>query len=182
MARAQGKTTAAVGGERRGTDKRADINRMAARLERLPAQRKALRAAMAQFGDDFDAAVWERAFNSTDEDAINSVYTVTGGYQALVNNTTELVKTGAKLAELKPVEGMQGAVALIEAVQRDGGITRRQADTFIELYRTRSRLQHASPDIDADEIHRQVRLLRKHLPGFIKSFTEWLAGRGVTVA
>jgi uncharacterized protein YutE (UPF0331/DUF86 family) len=158
-----------------------DVNRMAARLARLPAQRRALHVAMSQFGDDFDLDAWEQAFTSADEEAINAVYTVTGGYQALINNTIELVKTGTKLVGVEPVSGMPGASGLIEAVQRDGGISRQQATTFIELYRTRNRLQHASLNIDADEVHRQVRLLRKHLPKFIKSFTDWLASRGVTL-
>jgi hypothetical protein len=51
---------------------------------------------MRQFGEDFDATVWEGAFSSPDPDDINRVFTVTGGYMALLNNTVEAVRVGAK--------------------------------------------------------------------------------------
>lgn len=56
--------------------------------------------------------------------------------------------------------GMPGVPGIIDAVRADGGFTSGQAETFIELYRTRNRLQHSSPDIHADELHRQVRRAR----------------------
>jgi len=73
----------------------AELNRLNTKLERLSAQSKALRKAMRQFGGNFDATVWAAAFNSPDSDDINRVYTVTGGYLALVNNTAEAVRAGA---------------------------------------------------------------------------------------
>jgi hypothetical protein len=157
----------------------AELNRLSAKLERLSAQSKALRKAMRQFGEKFDATAWTAAFNSPDSDDINRVYTVTGGYLALVNNTAEAVRAGAKLTGIKPALGTHGVPGIIEAIRADGGLTRQQADTFAELYRTRNQLQHASPDIQADVVHRQVRLLLGHLPRFVKSYIAWLAKRGV---
>ncbi len=134
---------------------------------------------MRQFGEDFDVGVWEDAFASADPDDINRVFTVTGGYMALLNNTVEAVRVGAKLAGVKPAEGMLGTSGLIEAIRIDGGFTDQQAQTFIELYRTRNGLQHSSPGIQADEVHRQVRLLLRHLPRFVESYLSWLEGRGI---
>lgn len=151
----------------------ADLDRIDSKLERLAAQRTALRRAMAQF-DDFDAKAWTKAFDSPDPDDINRVFTVTGGYLALVNNAAEAIKAGVKLAGLKPTPGMSGVPAIIDAVRADGGFTRRQAETFTELYRTRNRLQHSSPDIQADEVHRQVRRLLRHLPRLVESHLTWL--------
>jgi hypothetical protein len=152
----------------------AELNRLSAKLERLSAQSKALRKAMLQFGENFDATVWTVAFRSPESDDINRVYTVTGGFLALVNNTAEAVRAGAKLTGTKPTVNMHGIPGIIDAIRADGGFTAHQAETFMELYRTRNQLQHASPDIQADTVHRQVRLLLGHLPRFIKSYIAWL--------
>lgn len=152
----------------------AELDRVDAKLERLAGQRKALRRAVEQFGDGFDANVWTEAFNSPDPDDINRVFTVTGGHLALVNNTAEAITAGAKLTGMKSTPGMPGVSGIIDAIRADGGFTSRQAETFTELYRTRNRLQHSSPDIEADEVHRQVRLLLRHLPRLVESCLAWL--------
>ncbi len=152
----------------------AELDRLGAKLERHSAQRRALRRAMDQFGRDFDARAWTKAFDSPDPDDINRVFTVTGGYLALVNNTAEAVRAGARLTGLRSTPGMPGVPGIIDAIRADGGFTSRQAETFTELYRTRNRLQHSSPDIQADEVHRQVRLLLRHLPRLVKSYLAWL--------
>jgi uncharacterized protein YutE (UPF0331/DUF86 family) len=69
---------------------------------------------------------------------------------------------------------MPGAPGIIDAIRADGGFTGRQAETFTALYRTRNRLQHSSPDIQADEVNRQVRVLIRHLPRFVGSYVAWL--------
>ena len=152
----------------------AELDRIAAKLERLAAQRNALRRAMEQFGDGFDAKAWAAAYISPGPDDINRVFAVTGGYLALVNNTAEAIRAAAKLIGLKPTSGMSGVSGIVDAIRADGGFTSVQAETFTDLYRTRNRLQHSSPDIEADEVHRQVRLLLRHLPGLIKSYLGWL--------
>jgi len=155
------------------------LDRVGSRLERLSAQRKALRKAMREFGHEFDAKAWSDAFVSPEPDDINRVFAVTGGYLALINNTVEAIKAGAKLAGTKPTMGLPGASGLIDAIRLDGGFSDRQAETFIELYRTRNRLQHSSPDIEADEVHRQVNLLLRHLPRLVKSYIAWLQKHGI---
>jgi hypothetical protein len=158
----------------------AELDRMNSKLERLGAQRKALRKAINQFGEDFDAKTWSDAFDSSDADDINRVFMVTGGYLALVNNTAEAIKTGSELIGLQPKPSL-GLSGILDAIRVDGGFTDQQAKTFIELYRTRNRLQHASPDMQADELHTQVRLLLNHLPRFVKSYIAWLAMHGIQV-
>jgi hypothetical protein len=159
----------------------AQLDRLSAKLERLSAQRRALRKAMSQFGGDFDAKAWKQAFDSPDPDDINRVFAVTGGYLALVNNTAEAIRAGAKLTGLKSTAGLPGVPGMIDAIRGDGGFTNRQAETFTELYRTRNRLQHSSPDIQADEIQKQVRRLLRHLPRFVESYLAWLERRGVQI-
>lgn len=157
----------------------ADLDRIDSKLERLAAQRRALRHAMREFGEDFDAKIWSDAFVSPEWEDINRVLAVTGGYLALVNNVAEAVKAAARLIGTKPTTGSPGIAGLIDAVRADGGFSSRQAETFVELYRTRNRLQHASPDIEADEVHRQVRILLRHLPRLVKSLLGWLESHGI---
>jgi hypothetical protein len=157
----------------------AELDRVDARLERLSAQRKALRRAMDQFGDDFEVKTWTKAFNSHDPDDINRVFAVTGGYLALVNNTAEAIRAGTKLADLKSTPSMPGVPGIIDAIRTDGGFTSAQATTFTALYRTRNHLQHSSPDIQADEVYRQIRVLLRHLPGLVESYVAWLEKQGV---
>jgi hypothetical protein len=173
-------TAEGTGGNGGGDPRTAELDRIDAKLERLATQRKALRRALEQFGGDFDARTWTAAFESPDPDDINRVFTVTGGYLALVNNTAEAIRAGAKLAGLKPMPDTPGLPGVVAALCADGGITNTQAATFTELCRTRNRLQHSSPDIEADELHRQVRLLLRHLPGLIKSYVAWLEAHDVT--
>lgn len=169
---------AASTGER-DSARAAELDRIGARLERLSAQRTALRRAMREFGGNFDAKAWTEAFDSPDPDDINRVFTVTGGYLALINNTAEAIKAGAKLASLKSTPERPGVPGIVDAIRVDGGFTPGQAETFTELYRTRNRLQHASADVQADEVHRQVRLLLRHLPRFVESYMAWLGGHGI---
>jgi hypothetical protein len=64
-----GRKTGIVGDESAGDEgdpRTAELDRVSAKLERLSAQRKALRQAMGQFGDDFDAKAWTKAFDSPD--------------------------------------------------------------------------------------------------------------------
>ena len=182
MARTEDDPGAAEASTRRKDDddaRAAELDRINSKLQRLSAQRRALRKAMGLFGENFDARVWAESFASPDPDEINRVFAVTGGYLALLNNTVEAVRMGAKLAGLKPAEGTLGASGLIEAIRIDGGFSDRQAQTFIELYRTRNGLQHDSPGIEADEVHRQVRLLLRHLPRFVESYVKWLEGHDI---
>lgn len=155
------------------------LNRLSAKLERLSTQRQALRKAVLQFGENFDIKTWTDAFDSSDIDDINRVYTVTGGYLALINNMAEAVRVGAKLTGTKPSEGSHGLPGLIETIRAGGGFSDQQAETFTELYRTRNHLQHASPDVQADEVHRQVHLLLGHLPRLLRSYLRWLKQHGL---
>jgi hypothetical protein len=49
-----------------------------------------------------------------------------------------------------------------------------------ELYILEGRLEHASPDVDAEEVRDHVERLRHDLPGLIESIHTWLKSYGVT--
>jgi hypothetical protein len=66
------------------------------------------------------------------------------------------------------------AVTAVTGLFEDGGLTANQATVLLRLYRTRNELQHASVDVEADQIHDDIVLLQKTLGRFAKSYVEWL--------
>jgi uncharacterized protein YutE (UPF0331/DUF86 family) len=154
-------------------------SRIRRRLARTPAQRQALQIAVARYADEdgqFELGRWTEAFESSHPETINHVVEVTGGYQMLVNHLVEMLRAGAKLVGLAPAPS---GPELIAAVYEDGGLSPNQAEVLIRLYRTRNRLQHASPDIQADEVHEQVTVLLRTLPRLMSSFATWMSRHDV---
>lgn len=180
MGQARGGRSAAQSSSRRARDE----SRIRQRLTRMSAQRRALQLAVARYADEegrFELARWTEAFESSEPKIINQVVEVTGGYQMLVSHLAEMLRTGAKLAGLEVVRGeyAPSGPALIAAVREDGCLTQKQADALTELYRTRNRLQHASPDIQADEVYEQVTLLLRAVPRLLTSFVTWMSRHDV---
>jgi hypothetical protein len=153
--------------------------RILERFKRLAPQRDALVVALEPFRDgegSFDRAAWARAFASDDAKAIVAVTAVTGLFEGLVNHLIEMLHVASRLAGLQLTGGADkpAGPALIEAVRDDGGLSANQATVLVRLYRTRNELQHASLDVQADQIHDDVVLLQKTLGRFAKSYVEWL--------
>jgi hypothetical protein len=48
-----------------------------------------------------------------------------------------------------------------------------------EIYVLEGRLEHASPDVDAEEVRAAVERLRQALPGLIDSTHTWLRRHGI---
>jgi hypothetical protein len=49
-----------------------------------------------------------------------------------------------------------------------------------ESYVLEGRLEHASPDVDAEEVREHVERLREELPDLIESIHTWLKSYGIT--
>jgi hypothetical protein len=165
---------------RGGRPRNGDMARIRTRFKRLGPQQRALIVAIRPFNDDqgrFDRGKWEAAFASDDPETIHQVVGVTGTFERLVNHLNGMLDAGARLARL-PVTGGQGAPstpAVIHAVRDDGGLTANQAEILIRLNRTRNSLQHASFDVQADEMHADTELLLKTLKRLVTSYVKWLA-------
>ncbi len=72
------------------------------------------------------------------------------------------------------------AEQVFDAVQSDGGLTGEQATLLNDSYVLEGRLEHASPDVDAEEVREQVERFRAELPGLIESIHTWLKSYGIT--
>jgi len=143
--------------------------------------RKALDLAIEEsFGGELDPAEWRAAFDSVEPRDANRTMVVTGDHSAVLNAYVEILKAsaGARLIGLLPYRRPH-ASQVFEAVVADDGLTEAQATLLKELYVLEGRLEHASPDVDAEEVRAAVERLRQALPGLIESTRTWLRRHGV---
>jgi hypothetical protein len=142
---------------------------------------KALDLAIEQdFDGVLDPAEWRRAFESAEPRDANRTMVVTGDYSAVLNAYVEVLRTsaGSRLLGLLP-HRRPHAEQVFKAVAADGGLTADQASLLNQLYVLEGRLEHASPDVDADEVRVAVQRLRDALPELIESVRAWLDRHGV---
>ena len=160
---------------------KAEEARLARFFKSINKHRAALDFAIDQiFDGELDPPGWRQAFDSTDpSDTIRTVV-VTGSYSALVNAYVEILKAaaGSRLIGLLPHRRPR-AEQVFDAVQSDGGLTHEQVSLLNESYVLEGRLEHASPDVDAEEVREHVERLREQLPGLIKSIHTWLKSYGI---
>jgi hypothetical protein len=158
---------------------RVQMARLAHRVESLVDHLTGVDQAVVMFGsEELEAEAWRTVFDSHDPLDIVARNGLTGCYSTFVNNYIELLKTGAYLAGLTPHK-RGNAKDTIELALQDGVITQEQAEHLHELFVFEGRLQHASPDIDADEVRDTVEMLRAVAGGLIKSAAQWLERSGV---
>lgn len=161
---------------------RVQTARLVRRIESLELHRTGLEQVVESLGGrELDHEAWQRVFDSHDPPDVVARNGLTGCYSAVVNNYIELLKTGAYLTGLTP-HRRDHAKDAIDAVCEDGGITENQAKRLHELFVFEGRLQHASPDVDADEILEAVGLLRAEATSLINAATQWLGRRGIELA
>lgn len=127
-----------------------------------------------------DPGSWAHAFLSNDPDDIVARNGLTGCYSALVNGYIELVKTGIYLAGLTPHKKSRAKDA-IDLLHESGGVTEWQSEHLHVLFVFEGRVEHASPDISADEVREAVELLRRIVGELISSAVQWLGSNGVAV-
>jgi uncharacterized protein YutE (UPF0331/DUF86 family) len=159
----------------------AEQARLARFLQTINKHRKALDLAIEEnFGEGLDPAEWRSAFESAEPHDANRTMVVTGDHSAVLNAYVEILKAsaGSRLIGLLPHRRPHAEQAF-EALVADGGLTEDQAALLNELYVLEGRLEHASPDVDAEEVRDAVERLRQALPGLIESARTWLRRHGV---
>ena len=159
----------------------AEQARLARFFEAINKHRKALDLAIEEsFGGELDRAEWRAAFESIEPRDANRTMVVTGDHSAALNAYVEILKASAssRLIGLLP-HRRPHASQVFEALVADNGLSKEQAALLNELYVLEGRLEHASPDVDAEEVRAAVERLRQALPGLIKSAHSWLHRHGV---
>jgi hypothetical protein len=143
--------------------------------------RKALDLAIEQnFDGELDSTEWRKAFESPEPHDANRTMVVTGDHSAILNAYVEILRAsaGSRLLGLLP-HRRPHADQVIDAVRADGGLTKERAALMNELYVLEGRLEHASPDVEAEEVRQAVERLRAALPELIGDLRSWLSGHGV---
>lgn len=159
----------------------AEQARLARFFVAIDKHRKALDLAIDEsFGGRLDPAAWRSAFDSTDPHDANRTMVITGDHSAILNAYVEVLKTsaGTRLLGLLP-HRRPHADQVFGAIAADRGLTREQAALLNELYVLEGRLEHASPDVDAEEVRDAVERLRQALPKLIESTSAWLSRHGI---
>jgi len=159
----------------------AEQARLARFFESINKHRKALDLAIEEnFDGGLDPAEWQQAFDSSEPHDANRTMVVTGDHSAVLNAYVEILRAsaGARLVALLP-HRRPHANQVFEALVADGGLTKGQAALLNELYVLEGRLEHASPDVGAEEVRDAIEKLRQALPGLIESTRTWLHRHGV---
>lgn len=159
----------------------AEQARLARFFETIAKHRKALDLAIAEnFGGSLGPGEWRTAFESAEPHDANRTMVVTGDHSAILNAYVEILKAsaGSRLVGLLPYRRPHAEQGF-EALVGDEGLDKDQAALLNELYVLEGRLEHASPDVDAEEVRDAVERLRTALPGLVDSARTWLGRHGV---
>lgn len=155
---------------------RVEQARLARFFETIAKHRRALELAIEDnFGGRLDAMEWRAAFESGEPHDANRTMVVTGDHSAVLNAYVEILRAsaGSRLLGLLP-HRRPHAEQVFAAIAADGGLDSRQTALLNAIYVLEGRLEHASPDVDADEIRDAIERFRKALPGLIESTYAWL--------
>jgi hypothetical protein len=142
---------------------------------------KALDLAIAEnFDGALDPIEWRNAFDSSEPGDANRTMVVTGDHSAILNALAEILKAsaGTRLIGLLPHRRPHAGQAF-DALVADGGLARKHGSLLNEIYVLEGRLEHASPDVDAEEVRNAIERLRKELPSLIESIDAWLRRHSV---
>lgn len=159
----------------------AEKDRLAAYFQSMAKHRRALEFAIDEsFEGALDEQDWRDAFDGDDPRHALRTMAVTGSHSAILNAYVEVLKasTGSRLIGLLPHRRPHAEQAF-EAIRKDGGLTGDQVVLLNRLYVLEGRLEHASPDVEAEEVRQAVVDLRGALPKFVESTRDWLARHGI---
>lgn len=159
----------------------AETARLARFFETIAKHRRALDLAISEnFEGSLEPAQWRIAFESPEPHDANRTMVVTGDHSAMLNAYVEILKAsaGSRLIGLVP-HRRPHAEQVFDVVANDGGITTKQAALLNEVYILEGRLEHASPDVDSDDVRDAVEKFRSALPALIETTRDWLHRYGI---
>ncbi len=155
--------------------------RLARFIETIGKHSKALDLAIEEnFGGRLDPDEWRAAFESAAPPDANRTMVVTGDHSAVLNAYVEILKAsaGSRLLGLVPHRRPR-ADQVFEALVADDCLDKAQAGLLNEIYVLEGRLEHASPDVDAEEVREAIERFRDALPRLIGGTHAWLRRHGV---
>jgi uncharacterized protein YutE (UPF0331/DUF86 family) len=141
---------------------------------------RALRAAMAQFGENFDRGAFGAAYDSEDPDELNQVKAVERGVDQLYNYVVELAAFGLELAEVRGREDEANARRDLDALRRIGVLSAERVARLHRLRELRRLLVHEYATATAEQIHEAAWIVAEEFSAVYSAYGEWIK-RGFAV-
>jgi uncharacterized protein YutE (UPF0331/DUF86 family) len=135
---------------------------------------RALDAATAEFGEDFDLAAFEAAFRSEDPDELNHVKAIERGVDQLYNYLADLAALGLELAGERRAGDDTNARRDLDALARLRVLSRERVDRLQRVRELRRLLVHEYATSTAAEVHEAAQILIRELPPFNRAYAEWI--------
>jgi uncharacterized protein YutE (UPF0331/DUF86 family) len=134
----------------------------------------ALRAAMAEFGDDFDLNSFRDAYASEDPVELNRVKAVERGVDQLYNYIAELAAFGLELADLRGRRVETNARRDLDALRAAGVLSGALTNRLQRLRELRRMLVHEYATATAEQVHESARLVANNFLAFYNAYREWI--------
>lgn len=135
----------------------------------------ALRAAMAEFGEDFDLPVFQAAYDSEDPVELNRVKAVERGVDQLYGYIAELAAFGLELAGIRERQDATNARLDLDALARAGVIGPERTRRLQRLRELRRQLVHEYATATAEQVHEAARIIAAEFAPFYDAYREWIA-------
>ncbi len=135
----------------------------------------ALRAAMAEFGEDFDLDAFQRAFDADDPTALNHVNAVERGVDKLYNTIAELTAFGLELAGVRPRNADLNARRDLANLRRIGVLGPERARRLDRLRELRRLLVHEYATATAEQVHEAALIVADEFVPFYDAYRTWIA-------
>lgn len=134
----------------------------------------ALRAAMTQFGEDFDLDAFQAAFASEDPGPLNHAKAVERGVDQLYNYIAELAALGLELAELRPRHADTNARRDLDALRENSVLSAELVKRLQRLRELRRLLVHEYATATAEQVHESARIVSEAFPLFYNAYLKWI--------
>ncbi|HEY5195188.1 MAG TPA: HepT-like ribonuclease domain-containing protein [Solirubrobacteraceae bacterium] len=134
----------------------------------------ALRAAMAEFGDDFDLEAFGKAYVSEDPVELNRVKAVERGVDQLYNYIAELAAFGLELAALRGRREETNARRDLDALRKAGVLSGELTGRLQRLRELRRMLVHEYATATAEQVHESAQLVANNFTAFYNAYREWI--------
>jgi hypothetical protein len=135
----------------------------------------ALRTAMAEFGEDFDAEVFRETYASEDPVRLNHVKALERGVDQLCAYIAELAELGLELAELRARRDEPSARRDLESLAGVGVLSGELTRRLQRLRELQRMLFREDASATAERVHEAALLVAANLPAFYEAYRSWIA-------
>lgn len=153
-------------------------SRIVERLRDLRRHLLALEYALESFGEFNAEESFVAAARSSDPAELTRALAVERAFEILVNYVSELAVEGLKLSGDRRAHEAPDAVRDIRRLQASGVLPNRLGERLVDHIRSRNRLQHEYPELQAREIYAAARATLGDLPAFARGYARWLRELG----